>query len=782
MYVIGGEAGIGKTRLVKETAALAALEGISVFTVGCQPHHVSRPLGVFIDIVPALRAAPGSIGVSPKSLQSLNALTSHTDDNPERLSDARDDVTRSELIMSAIRDLVDAIGTESPLLIIVEDAHWADHHSLRELSLLVQGASSLPLIVVCTTRTPETFPHSLSTDDRTVFRRLKPISKEAIATLATTLLPSQDQATLGLLEWSVTTSGGNPLFLQMLCRHYATTLQPFTIPTNVMSAVTRRVQQLSDSQRRILGMCTLLGKHASLAMLRSIVGTDRLQLLDVVQPLEEDGYLILEHASIRIAHDLLGQATLALLPPASRQLLHGCIAAALEQAYDNTADAGLLWDCAVQWEQSGDSHKAVEFLVRCARHAVGIGRASEAAQLLRRAEKSATHIADRSLVLRELILACHAGSEWTLTRDCARRLLELQPTLDHSAHEFAVLQALWNTELMANEAVMNLRRCIQASSASMAHRVDAAHLLICIAHESGKAALAHEAFGVIQGLLNMALETPTSRTINALYEAAFGDVNRGRVILEQMIEHSWNFRSVADELRAAFSACSIFVMTGATDRSIDLATKYLGKCEELGLHAWRDEFLTHVCMAYCIKEDYEAVEFWLGLIDSRASHLEGTCALRCLGCRIELCIAKSDIANAMQLLPTLGGLSLGDSLRGRAYFKSMEVRVRQIAPDYQVDEPTLQELRELFHQTKALSCADAVLIAYAEALLRRGRGEEVAVLLPEYMATTRREGGPLPPSLMLLMERSGCRPNLATLRTSGARDLAASTGPASAVQ
>src|SRR5688500_2256067 len=171
MYVIGGEAGIGKTRLLTETAALAALEGVSVFTVRCQAHYASRPLSVFIELVPALRAAPGALGVSPESLASLNSLTSHAEEQAGPL-DSRDDIARSHFLLAGIRDLVHAVAGEQPVLVAVEDAHWADHDSLCELNRLVQRDSNVALTIVCTTRTPDAFPHSASTDDRTTIRRL----------------------------------------------------------------------------------------------------------------------------------------------------------------------------------------------------------------------------------------------------------------------------------------------------------------------------------------------------------------------------------------------------------------------------------------------------------------------------------------------------------------------------------------------------------------------------------------------------------------------------------
>ncbi|HEX7938097.1 MAG TPA: AAA family ATPase, partial [Gemmatimonadaceae bacterium] len=75
--VISGEPGIGKTRLIEETSAIALLEGVNVHVVRCQPHYASRPMGVFIEWIPMLLQSRGALGVAPETLEHLKLLTSH---------------------------------------------------------------------------------------------------------------------------------------------------------------------------------------------------------------------------------------------------------------------------------------------------------------------------------------------------------------------------------------------------------------------------------------------------------------------------------------------------------------------------------------------------------------------------------------------------------------------------------------------------------------------------------------------------------------------------------
>src|SRR6185437_11422003 len=76
-YVIWGETGIGKTRLVNEMATAARAQKVRVVQVGCQPHDERRPLSVFVDLVPKLLLMSGSLGCAPDSMKYLRRLTEH---------------------------------------------------------------------------------------------------------------------------------------------------------------------------------------------------------------------------------------------------------------------------------------------------------------------------------------------------------------------------------------------------------------------------------------------------------------------------------------------------------------------------------------------------------------------------------------------------------------------------------------------------------------------------------------------------------------------------------
>src|SRR5207244_9591294 len=103
------------------------IEDVAVLSVKCEPHYVARPLSVFIDLAPHLLRCRGALGISPHSLTQLALLTKHIESATDRSQNQRQNATRSGELRLAIRDLVDAVTDETPLILAVEDAHQSDN-------------------------------------------------------------------------------------------------------------------------------------------------------------------------------------------------------------------------------------------------------------------------------------------------------------------------------------------------------------------------------------------------------------------------------------------------------------------------------------------------------------------------------------------------------------------------------------------------------------------------------------------------------------------------------
>jgi DNA-binding SARP family transcriptional activator/tetratricopeptide (TPR) repeat protein len=754
LMVLVGEAGIGKTRLLEEVAGVAHLEGMLVLTVRCQSHYASRPMGVFIELVPTLLSARGALGVSPQSLAYLNLLTSHDDNRGDRPTDARDDISRSSVLLTALRDLVDAVASETPLLIAVEDAHWADVDSLRELNGLVQGAPRRSLIVVYTTRVLESLRKMATIDEESVVRRLKALDEGSMRLLAHRLLPDNGGENGALASWCVQTAAGNPFFLQMLCAHYAATGQPFTVPPDMISATTRRLERLPQECRRILEFSALLGRHATVEALKSLAECTQLQLLNAVQRLEDEGHLQIKDGSARISHDLLSECALSLVPPIARRVLHSCVAVNLEQRYDSTGDASILWDCAEQWVLSGETGKAIEFLKRCARHASQIGKAAQALSLLDRAKQLAKYPGDLSDVLGEMMVMGRAAGQWKDVRVLADEIEKVPAEAvrreQHSHLELIAVEARWSTSLN-RESISPLTRCVKDAAASVRHRIDAALLLVRMAHELGEVDLARGAFTAIESLLGADSLEYADRLLPLIYHTSFGDRSEALRLARHLRSDLNRFESVGDQIRAANNVAMALWLMGATGECIALCQEYYDRTGQLGLIGQQAVLCSVATAMYANEESFDAALEW-----HRRVELDPESPLSSLVLRnhfmndIEFALWTRDTMRVQARVNQLAKTGIGETVRGKGFLLGAEVRLQQLDAQFDCDDSTIQELFVLYNANKCLLSADGVTVALGEALRRRGRIGELRALLEEYLNDARRELSPVPPSLQKL--------------------------------
>src|SRR6185437_3615305 len=155
--LIGGEAGSGKSRLVHEFARQAADDGFLVLYGGCDS-EVRRPYGPFADALDQLVRELGddalaSLGATGEELAPLLADVPPGGERPA--AQAADPDTQRHRLHAGVGDLLALAGDRTPLVVVIEDCHWADTPSLLLLRHLARGASGARALVVTTFRDTE---------------------------------------------------------------------------------------------------------------------------------------------------------------------------------------------------------------------------------------------------------------------------------------------------------------------------------------------------------------------------------------------------------------------------------------------------------------------------------------------------------------------------------------------------------------------------------------------------------------------------------------------------
>jgi class 3 adenylate cyclase/tetratricopeptide (TPR) repeat protein len=282
--VVRGEAGIGKTRLVEEFQAQAAAEGFAshlslVLDFGAGTGQdairalVRSMLGLRAgsDQAAARAALEHAIAADP-ALADCRVFLNDLLDLPQptelrALYDAMDGATRNRGVRETVAALVRQASTRAPLLLAVEDVHWADQAILDHLGSLAAAAAACPAILVVTSRIEgDPLDHAWCAGtggSPLVTIDLGPLRVPEANALAAAYF----EANSDFAKRCVERAAGNPLFLEQLLRH-AEGAAEAAVPGSVQSLVQARMDQLDPFDRQALQTAAIFGQRFALDALR----------------------------------------------------------------------------------------------------------------------------------------------------------------------------------------------------------------------------------------------------------------------------------------------------------------------------------------------------------------------------------------------------------------------------------------------------------------------------------------------------------------------------------
>ncbi|MDQ1487074.1 MAG: hypothetical protein QOJ62_2767, partial [Actinomycetota bacterium] len=155
--LIGGEAGVGKTRLVEELSARATDAGFLVLVGHCLELGADGlPLAPLVDALRALaraRSRDELLELLGPARRGLARLLPELD--PEAAADAREADGRAAQLLELVLGLVNRLSAERPLMLVLEDLHWADQSTLELVAFLVRSMREARVLLVATYRSDE---------------------------------------------------------------------------------------------------------------------------------------------------------------------------------------------------------------------------------------------------------------------------------------------------------------------------------------------------------------------------------------------------------------------------------------------------------------------------------------------------------------------------------------------------------------------------------------------------------------------------------------------------
>ena len=274
--VVAGEAGVGKTRLAEELARHVLADGGTVL-YGRASEETLAPYEPWIEALrPWERSAPraeverrAEAGLAPL----LPSAWPDADDTPDRDATVPDDHGRRFRLHEAAGDLLVELAGRAPLLVLLDDLHWADAPSIRLLRAVLRAGAGARLLVVGTLRTHDTPPQGVLTDaladlaragvlDRLDLSGLDPTGVGALIRTLTGRPPPE-----ALVRDVHDATRGNPFFVGEVVRHLGETDAAGTVPPGVRATISQRVGRLDPEVQRLLAIGSVLGREFDLDLL-----------------------------------------------------------------------------------------------------------------------------------------------------------------------------------------------------------------------------------------------------------------------------------------------------------------------------------------------------------------------------------------------------------------------------------------------------------------------------------------------------------------------------------
>jgi DNA-binding SARP family transcriptional activator len=419
--LIAGEPGVGKTRLAGEWSHQAYAQGAIVLYGRCD-EDLGAPYQPFAE---ALRSLVPPLGAKRlRGLRGVEALLALvpglTDVLPDLAAPTRADPdTERYALFDAVVRLLEAASTSAPVVLILDDLHWAAKPTLLLLRHLLRFGDHARVQIVGTYRSTDLDrSHPLAAmladlhRDGTANRlQLSGLNEDDVTEYVTEA--GYDDEELARALASVT--GGNPFFLIEALRHVDESggiWDPSTLPQGVRETVSRRLSRLSAETNKALAAAAVVGSRFALDLVEHVVEQD---LVDAFDEACKAGIVIEEPGGrYRFNHAIVRQSLLAELASVRRMRLHQRIAATLEA--QPGADDELLAELAHHYFEcawAGNAAKAVEYCRRAADQAMARLGYEGAADLYDRAlhalEEIDDELPDRDDQVAELLIArCEA--------------------------------------------------------------------------------------------------------------------------------------------------------------------------------------------------------------------------------------------------------------------------------------------------------------------------------------------------------------------------------------
>jgi tetratricopeptide (TPR) repeat protein/KaiC/GvpD/RAD55 family RecA-like ATPase len=438
LVLVHGEAGIGKTRLLRELGAYAQSRGVRVlngrcpalfrmdgvppyiiwkevirdYLETCTPEELYRVIGYY----------PAEVAkLVPEISQKLRAIPQPISIGPEQ---------EQNRLFEAVSQFITNISQEAPLIVVLDDLQWTDPSSLLLLHYMARGVLKTPLLLLGAYRSTDIDAKHPLTSVLTELNRerlpesiqLKRMSLDDVSEMIKSILEQEDVPE-EFCKLVYEKTQGNPFFAEevvkslkeedIIFREDSTwkfkNVSKIEFPETVKNVLKARFSRLDDECQNVLTMASFVGNDFTLEAMHAVTGLEKSTLLKLTDKLFKTGLIkeqvVRGEGICSFADILVRDVVYEEVSPLTRTELHGVVACALEKVYAKTIDEHS-GELALHFLESGDKDKAIDYFLKAGAKAAKIYANTEAASYFQSAlallEEKEGNIREKAQVLQAL--------------------------------------------------------------------------------------------------------------------------------------------------------------------------------------------------------------------------------------------------------------------------------------------------------------------------------------------------------------------------------------------